>query len=179
LMSEALGKCDLWTRARNREGYGEVWHDGRLYRAHRLAWELSNGPIPEGLLVLHKCDTPACVNVEHLFIGTHTDNMADRKRKGRQARGEQHGSRTHPESVRRGERHWTKSKSEKIAAQEKNDMEEKARRAGRPARDWVNVMVRLHPEQGVKLRQLAERLDIPQSTLLRRAADKFLTESGL
>ena len=61
--------------------------------AHRVAWELFRGPIPDGLFVLHKCDTPACVAVHHLFLGTQLDNIQDRetKRRGNQARGEQHG----------------------------------------------------------------------------------------
>lgn len=55
-------------------------------RAHRFAWELANGPISDGLWVLHACDVPACVNARHLFLGTHDDNMADQGRKGRHHR---------------------------------------------------------------------------------------------
>jgi hypothetical protein len=72
--------------------YGQVSYRGRPMRAHRTAWLLTNGPIPDGLLVLHRCDNPPCINPAHLFLGTHTDNMADRKAKGRNdllgARGE-------------------------------------------------------------------------------------------
>jgi len=54
-----------------------------VIRTHRLAWELANGPIPDGLSVLHHCDNPPCCNVEHLFLGTQTDNHADMVAKGR------------------------------------------------------------------------------------------------
>ncbi|MGH7024521.1 MAG: HNH endonuclease signature motif containing protein [Caulobacteraceae bacterium] len=59
------------------------WRDTRY--AHRLAWELANGPIPDGLLILHKCDNPVCCNPDHLFLGTAADNHADCAAKGRAA----------------------------------------------------------------------------------------------
>lgn len=61
-------------------------------RAHRFAYEEANGPIPEGLHVLHRCDVPLCVRPDHLFLGTNVENSADRNQKGRQARGERQGS---------------------------------------------------------------------------------------
>jgi hypothetical protein len=70
--------CRPWMGSRNRKGYGHV----NLYM-HRLAWELVNGPVPSSLLVLHRCDNPPCCNPDHLFLGTHADNAADRTRKGR------------------------------------------------------------------------------------------------
>lgn len=62
-----------------------------LEYAHRVAWRLFRGPIPEGLLVLHHCDNPKCCNPIHLFLGTQADNMADKCAKGRQAKGSKHG----------------------------------------------------------------------------------------
>ena len=77
-----------------RSGHKQIWHKGRMQLVHRMAWELENGPIPEGRCVLHTCDNPPCVRPDHLFLGTVADNNKDRDDKGRQAalRGEQHGS---------------------------------------------------------------------------------------
>lgn len=65
------------------DGYGTIRHNGAVVKAHRLSWELQNGPIPTGMLVLHSCDNPPCCNVEHLFLGTHQDNSDDMIDKGR------------------------------------------------------------------------------------------------
>lgn len=75
--------CWLWTDAPNRKGYGELVVGKKVLRAHRVSWFLHFGEIKEGLHVLHKCDTPACVNPCHLFLGTNSDNMIDKKLKGR------------------------------------------------------------------------------------------------
>ena len=71
--------------------------------AHRVAWELTNGPIPPGMCVCHHCDNPACCRPSHLFLGTFRENNEDRTRKGRTAAGDHNGARTHPECVPQGE----------------------------------------------------------------------------
>lgn len=63
--------------------YGRIMFQGKRVKAHRFAWEVYKGPIPEGKQVLHKCDYPPCVNPEHLFLGDHAANMRDMAQKGR------------------------------------------------------------------------------------------------
>jgi len=74
-------------------GYGQLKVAGKMLKAHRVAYELFVGKIPDGLFVCHSCDNPGCVNPTHLFLGTHQDNMNDMSRKGRgtKAKGEKHG----------------------------------------------------------------------------------------
>jgi len=69
-------------------GYGRMSVNGRDMYAHRASYELAYGKIPAGMNVLHECDTPLCINPDHLFLGTHADNVADKVAKNRQPRGE-------------------------------------------------------------------------------------------
>lgn len=66
-------------------GYGMIAYQGKSRLAHRVSWMVHRGDIPNGIDVLHKCDNPQCVNVSHLSLGTHTDNMRDMQAKGRKA----------------------------------------------------------------------------------------------
>ncbi len=88
--SEHRGDCWLWTLTLDKSGYGKCKDEGRMTGAHRVSYETFVGPIPEGLHVLHACDTPRCVNPAHLKLGTNHDNIRDRHRKGRDQRGERH-----------------------------------------------------------------------------------------
>lgn len=86
--------CWLWTGSlAGRTPYGNVGFAGRYQKAHRVAYQLAIGPIPEGLHICHTCDIPACCNPAHLFAGTRSDNMRDREAKGRHnaPRGTVHG----------------------------------------------------------------------------------------
>src|SRR3972149_2453231 len=79
-------ECWPWTGPKFSQGYGYAWRArkaGLPQGAHRLAWTLANGEIPEGLLVCHRCDNKPCCNPAHLWLGTIKDNMRDRERKGR------------------------------------------------------------------------------------------------
>lgn len=95
--------CWLWTDHCGRRGYAKIWDNdlGRVETGSRAAWKIYRGPIPEGLCVLHTCDTPACVNPEHLFVGTHGDNTRDKLKKKRHRFGVEHGNaKLTPEIVR-------------------------------------------------------------------------------
>jgi hypothetical protein len=94
--------CHLWTGYRDEKGYGHMVVDGLTRGAHRIAWELTNGPIPEGMEVMRAvCDNPGCCNPAHLKLGTHTDNMRDRVRKGRGPGARERDLELHPQWAKR------------------------------------------------------------------------------
>lgn len=91
--------CLLWTGSTLPSGYGQLRWNRKCERASRLSYMLAYGPIPDGVFVCHKCDTPACIEPTHLFLGTQKDNAQDMAKKGRQ------GLHVNPERAVRGERH--------------------------------------------------------------------------
>jgi len=76
-------ECWPWLASKNRRGYGQFRLDGKMRKAHRVAYALANGPLPHGALVCHHCDNPPCCNPHHLFSGSQAQNMQDMKSKGR------------------------------------------------------------------------------------------------
>lgn len=120
--------CSLWTGPVNRGGYGVYNHLGERCLAHRAAWILTFGPIPDGMGVLHHCDNPPCVRPDHLFIGTQADNARDMNAKGRNVfqkhpekmpRGDRHHARKHPEKMPRGDDHPARVHPERMARGER------------------------------------------------------------
>ena len=85
--------CVEWQLSRPSGLYGQIKFEGKMLKTHRVAWELANGPIPEGLMVCHTCDNPPCCNPAHLFLGSASDNMQDMVSKGRKP--DHNGPKTH------------------------------------------------------------------------------------
>lgn len=86
LRVQKTSRCWTYQGGARGLGYRGLQVEGRHIPAHRFSWELHFGPIPDGMLVCHKCDNPPCVRPSHLFLGTHADNATDKTRKGRAAR---------------------------------------------------------------------------------------------
>ena len=115
---EPMSGCWLWVAALHGNGrYGMMWNKHDYASAHRISWELYRGPIPEDKFVLHKCDLGLCVNPDHLFLGTQTDNMRDMLNKGR---GNWAGSGRHGNHAR-GEQSGAARYSDKLVGRMRNE----------------------------------------------------------
>jgi hypothetical protein len=100
--SDNPADCWLWIGGRDPNGYGRININHRAVLAHRVAYELANGPFFKVCDVCHRCDNPPCVNPAHLCLGAHADNMRDARERGRMARGKNNGTVRHPERHKRG-----------------------------------------------------------------------------
>lgn len=107
------GGCWIWKGERSRFGHGRFLFLGKRTLAHRYAYELVNGKIPGGHVLCHRCDVPACVNPEHLFVGTQKDNVWDSIHKGRWPVGDTHWCARMPERIKRGVRAGNSKLTEK------------------------------------------------------------------
>lgn len=98
------GDCWLWTSATDSGGYPIFSLPGhRSIRVHRYMWEMHNGAIPENMFICHTCDVRNCIRIDHLFVGSHDENMQDMVNKDRQVKGDRQWQRAHPEMVKHGE----------------------------------------------------------------------------
>jgi hypothetical protein len=141
LHTRKSGECLLWTRGKNTAGYGVVWNRRRAILAHRHAYELTAGPVPPGMYVLHSCDNPACVRPEHLRIGTSADNARDRsaRKRYRDDRGSRHPSaKLNEAQVLRIRQRLTDGVHEQALASEFNVTRQMIRRIGRRIA-WTHV----------------------------------------
>lgn len=135
--------CWPWLGARDRRGYGVIWLNGRMHKAHRVARALVGRPIADGIEARHSCDSPPCVNPTHIQDGDHQANMTDMAARGRAAAGDRNGTRRHPDALERGSRRSNARLSEAEVA---------AARA-------------LYARGGISQWQLAASLGVSQSTL--------------
>lgn len=145
--------CWEWRAACRRGGYGVITWAGRPEAAHRVAWILQEGPIPEGIHILHKCDNPPCVNPRHLFAGTPKDNMLDKIRKGRGGR-------------------WTETNPQKQRKVQQRNYQLKL------TEDQV-LQIRTLRAEGVKQAELARRFGVTEmniSLIVRRLGWKHLED---
>jgi hypothetical protein len=92
-MQPSSDGCILWTGYISEKGYGTIYQHTpvrKMRKAHQVSYELSVGPIPEGMVVMHTCDNPPCVNPKHLRLGTQLENVEDMRIKGRASKGPTH-----------------------------------------------------------------------------------------
>lgn len=133
---ETSDGCWLWTGGIGGGGYGAFYFHGRQQQAHRVAWELTNGPIPDGMIICHHCDNRRCVRPDHLFLGTHRDNTDDMVAKGRQRQGANHPMHLHPEYAPRGNGHGRAKLTEDIVRIARNRYQRGERTITELARDY-------------------------------------------
>jgi len=122
--TDRSGDCWLFTGYLTPAGYGRFSIAGVQQQAHRVAYMFTHGPIPEGMVICHRCDVRHCVNPSHIFLGTHADNVADMDAKGRRqpARGDRNGARLHPETRLRGDKNPMRAHPELVPRGEKHGM---------------------------------------------------------
>lgn len=113
---EKTDTCWNWTGCKHEFGYGKIRMRGMTEKTHRFSYRLHFGDIADGMCVCHRCDNPACVRPDHLFLGTRGDNNRDMYAKGRNNNptGDASGTRKHPESRPRGENHYYRKHPEKV-----------------------------------------------------------------
>lgn len=150
--------CWEWVPARRGDGKEYGFYDGipgsRL--VHRISWILESGH-PGAMMVLHRCDNRICVRPDHLFLGTHADNMEDMRNKGRQATGKSNGSVLHPDRLSRGNDHYSKTRPHVVARGEKASLAKLT--------DSMVIDIRSAASSGEAIRAIARRVGVDPSTI--------------
>lgn len=153
--------CQLWTGGVDGSGYGQFAVKRVGVKAHRYAYELAYGPIPDGMMVLHKCPgggTRRCVNPQHLKLGTHIENMQDMVQHGRQATGDDTGSRLYPERLAHGKKNGAWTRPERRRRGESSGMAkltEQAVRDIRQRKTQGDTLVTIAADYGVSFSTIA------------------------
>jgi hypothetical protein len=148
---ETKNGCLEWSGYKDR--YGVINIGGKLKKTHRVAWEIKNGQIPKGMMVLHKCDNPPCCNVEHLFIGDQKANMADARSKGRLI-----APKCPREKLARGERNWMSKNGHLFRGANNNNSK-------LTHQDIEDIII--SRARGVKIKTLASYFSVSDSTIIR------------
>jgi hypothetical protein len=150
--------CWLWTGKPDPKGYGRFKLSNRSWRAHRVSW-LIHFQDPGDLFVCHSCDNPICVNPEHLFLGTHQDNMNDMYNKGRgkKAAGAHHGLVKNKGAAQSGEKHWSVRHPEKTSKGEAHGLS--------TLTEEVVLEIRRRYDSGESNKNISESLGIHKSTV--------------
>lgn len=161
--------CWEWTAGKSSHGYGTVWLRGGSVGAHRVAYLLHYGAIPNNLFVCHVCDNPPCCNPTHLFVGTNGDNIRDKCEKGRHncGRGERHSSRTKPERVARGDRNGSRLHPERLARGERHGSRTKPESRPRGERHGFHTKPECVPRGDRHWKAKLRDTDIPEIFRLR------------
>ena len=140
----AADVCWPWTAARDKDGYGLFKLDGRLRRAHRIAWMMAHAAAVTDLgghhggCICHQCDNPCCCNPDCLFLGSMADNVMDMYLKSRGPTGDRSGQRTCPEAFPRGDDHWTRLFPERVLRGDAHGLRKHPERAARGAANGVH-----------------------------------------
>jgi hypothetical protein len=169
-------ECWNWVNRTKWQRYGRLRNGKKKVYVHRLSYEIHIGPIPEGMEVCHTCDNGYCVNPNHLFLGSHKNNMEDMVSKGRQGRafGNKNGTHTHPERVARGDKQGLRLHPEKAARGDRNGarLHPETRPRGEKCKgaklttEQV-IFIRKEKENGVMQKDLALRFGVCEMTISR------------
>ena len=153
--------CWEWIGLILNTGYGQISWKGKDWSAHRVAWILTNGEIPPGLYICHKCDNRKCVRPDHLFAGTQRENIDDMVAKGRSLKGDRNPARRHPERMPRGENHGLRKNPMRAARGTKN---------GNSRLSEADVLsLRADRKLGLTYDALASKYEIDRTTVMQIA----------